>query len=405
MFESALTSKAVYNPDGTFFHYKYRDGEIIQILAKMMNFKPAYIKLPAGGFVGSFGALDNNLIDILGNAQLIEEIYTYNSIYLRPIGTEKLVFLIQKPQVEKIMTITPFYSLDATSTAISISLLVIIPIVYYFIQIEEAKFWRFHKRSFFHVLVYTFALRFQTVVPLPPPMQGVRVIYITTCFTGLILATIFQSSMIQNIQAIKYTNEIKTLDELYESNYHYYIPNELKLLVESAEVFKPILKDNTTESLTNNSKVAAIYEENYAIDLIDKLESDGSNSYMIVPDFPYEYYVSMMVPKNSPFQFRFNEIIIQMRETGIVQYQMKMAQIDSEKYLIARVKNGLVDSNQPKKLVLIDYMTSIYQYLIMNAICFMVLMIEIIIAPTHRKLIPSEPVVLTRGHMYPRKRD
>lgn len=401
MFNVPMTSLGIYNPDGSFSHYKYRDGEIIQIFSKLMDFRPNYIQprdgstfgyqLPNGKFVGNLAAIEYNLVDLLGNSRLIEEYFTMNSIFLHPIESQKLVFFIQKFDSFKDMKISLFFMLDALTISICVGLLVVFPIIYYLTYNFEAHHKpinnngkKIRKISFMRSLLFTFGLTNNIVFVHPPHLTSSRTIYTVILFYALVFTAVCQSNILNNIYSTQKVVEIKTLNQLFSSDFSFQYSNEVKSITAKALIFQNLTINNSTNPYPQSSKIAVLYPKNIAIDLIGKLEAFGKDQYTIVPESPYEFYVSMMTPKNSPFQKRFNEIINRIVESGIIKYQDMLAHIDFEKYLINRVKRGFVSESGQKVLELDDLLSVFALYLVMNTIAIVIIILEVSLHPTHR---------------------
>jgi hypothetical protein len=85
-----------------------------------------------------------------------------------------------------------------------------------------------------------------------------------------------------------------------------------------------------------------------------------------------------MVPKSSPFQDRFNEIIRRIVEAGIQYYQHNLAIIESEMNLIRESKRGFLPEKSIRVIIVDDLKDTFTHYLELNAIAFGVFLLELL---------------------------
>jgi hypothetical protein len=98
----------------------------------------------------------------------------------------------------------------------------------------------------------------------------------------------------------------------------------------------------------------------------------------VVPEAAFEFYESMIVQKNSPFQDKFNHIIDNIKEAGIVEYQKSIAEIENIKIKMHRVKTGNTPADPDKAIELIEVAAIFYLYLCMNFLAILVLGLEMV---------------------------
>lgn len=140
IFDYEMKSLAVYDDNGDLTHYTYPDGELMSAVANCMNFTPVYItildgpkygyQLPEGSFTGSLGDVEYEMVDLAANPKLIVDYNTKKSVFLTPVASTKLFFIIQRRITSKVMMITVFSELDYISRIIAMSLFILFPIVY-----------------------------------------------------------------------------------------------------------------------------------------------------------------------------------------------------------------------------------------------------------------------------------
>lgn len=106
-----------------------------------------------------------------------------------------------------------------------------------------------------------------------------------------------------------------------------------------------------------------LYVDNYLNQFYDS--ETGENSFETIPENVYEFYVSLMAPKSSPFIERFNECLLQFVETGIGHYHVSRARADNDMIWIWRILNGKTPKPPDKAIKLTDLKSlfEIYFYL------------------------------------------
>jgi hypothetical protein len=66
-----------------------------------------------------------------------------------------------------------------------------------------------------------------------------------------------------------------------------------------------------------------LYVDNYLYQYYDP--DTGENLFEHIPEIVYEFYISLMAPKSSPFIERFNEVLLRFVETGIGHHHVNRA--------------------------------------------------------------------------------
>jgi hypothetical protein len=133
--------------------------------------------------------------------------------------------------------------------------------------------------------------------------------------------------------------------------------------------------------LKRDNKFAYLWSDLYVGNFLDQFydPETGENLFENVPETAYEFYISLMAPKASPFIEKFNEVLVRYVETGIHQYHTSRALMDMKMTWIQRVLNGEIPEHvdEPIKLNEIIIVFEIYLYLC--AAAFIIFSLELVI--------------------------
>lgn len=126
-----------------------------------------------------------------------------------------------------------------------------------------------------------------------------------------------------------------------------------------------------------------LYVDNFLNQFYDS--ETGENSFETIPENVYEFYVSLMAPKSSPFIERFNEILLEFVETGIGQYHVSRARADNDMIWIWRILNGKTPKPPEKAIKLNDLKALFEIYFYLSFLSFFVFLMELLVFKIQRK--------------------
>lgn len=94
--------------------------------------------------------------------------------------------------------------------------------------------------------------------------------------------------------------------------------------------------------LQSNDKYAYLWSDFYVDNYLNQFyDADtGENMLEHIPEIVYEFYISLMAPKSSPFIEKFNDVLLQFVETGLGNYHVSRAKADADMIWIWRILNG-----------------------------------------------------------------
>ena len=360
MFDYPMTSKAEYKHQ-KITHYSYVDGDTVSVLARVANFTPVFDKtskdiylfgsqLSNGTFTGALADVEYNQADLAGNPKLIANYNTENSVFLHPITMTRLSFIIRKRETKRVLMISPLSHFDIQSKVILVALAVLLPMFYVCISRSEQGIKKSRIDSFGKSLIYSFAL-LTNISMKQPKTVSTRVIVATFLFYTIIFSTLFQSTIVKNLNAKKELGKINTIKELADEGYKIKMPRYLSTIFRQKGLDKVSWMMNQTkqpysdvgavfteisEVLLPGKKIALLWTDLYTTNFLDQYydEDTCTNLFETVPEIAFEFYISLMAPKHSPFVERFNEILSNYVRTSIGTHHMDLAYNDNAKALI-----------------------------------------------------------------------
>jgi hypothetical protein len=406
IFEYPMLSKIERDEEGNLDHFSYVEGDTLQTLAKVMNFKPKYVhtltnthgyQLDDGKFIGDLAEVEMGNVELVANARFISDAYnTSHSVFLRPINMLKLQFIIPNRETKKFIILSVYSVFDDWSTYLSISLMAILPISHLLISVMEQRIRRqnIEAVSLARSTLLTFAVVNCVSVKLPQ-LFSTRIVVAMIMFYSIITTSLYQSSILKNLNTNQEIGKIKFIEQLQNEGYQIRMPGYISALFRSRGKDKVSRMMNATKQenseVTANTydldqvfepgeKVAFLWSEQFQGNYLNRFydPKTGKNLFESVPDVPFEFYISLMAPKHSPFIERFNDILSRYIEGGLAIRNLAMAEIDNDKVMIDRLKRGYLPKIQ-KSITFNDISNVFELFLYMIGAAVILLIIEIIV--------------------------
>ncbi len=389
-----MFSKAVYNKDKTISHYEYIDGEIVQIMAKHLNFTPVYIKadenykhgyqLPNGTFTGSLAAAEYWQADLIANHRVKMEYNTSASGFLDPILLGKFYYIIPNPPTTKEILFSMLKSFDFWTKFLFLVLLIIFPIALYFIYKIENRIRGLKTNENLSGSALATVAIISSLSAREPIFTASRITFAMLLFYSIIATSLIHSLITQNLNTKIAQKDIQNLDQILDENYGLDVNPEFRIMFKNADGNRMArkLREISNSTKTDSRKPSAILlpesmMENYLHKYYDNTTKVGL--YKKVPEMVFQAYESMMVPKRSPIQGALNEIIQGVTEFGIAKYQLGLAEIENEKIMIKRIKDGDVPTEDDVVIKLEDLKSVFIIYLILNFCAIVVFGLELLV--------------------------
>jgi hypothetical protein len=306
----------------------------------------------------------------------------------------RLSFVIRKRKTHKLLIISVFSQYDPTSRIISISLLVLFPIIYSFISKIEQQIIN-PRKSYDAIksLLYSFAL--MTSISMKHSRNlSTRIVVSMILFYALIVSTLFQSTVVKNLNTNQEFGKINNIHQLISEGYTLKMPAYFAILFKNRRGLDKVtwMMNKTNQNyedvavfsndfekiLPAGKKIAFLSGDLYVSNYLNQYYDDetGSNLFESVPETAFEFYIALMIQKNSNFIESFNKIISNYVESGIGGHHIGQAYRDNDKVWIERLKNGKVPKIPGREIKFTDLSLAFEILLYLHSISFAVFVVE-----------------------------
>lgn len=401
--DDAFTEKISYN-----VVYKSIDEEVTLILQHCMNFKINFVKNPDnytigkklenGTFIGNFidktfhaiefelffqsfnylgglGMIENNELDIGSNLRVIQDVGTKNTIFLTTIKYMRMFYVMRSTEVEaKHLSIFLLNIFDFNGKIVFLGFLFIITILWYFFnnvnRIICKNFYKSDTHSIIEIILIIFKLNHIISCNNIKSRHG-RIFLITLMFVSIIITSIYQGNILQQLKDIRRPNNIKTLERIADSDYrivaitvfdifetkkygcknaNYILCRLIKKQIIDSDYLRVYMNEMNKSSDSN--KTIILVRETFADQMVAKYfdPKTGMNLFHKIPESPIYYHVSSTVPKTSPFRRKFDELIMRMKQSGFIRYTNM---IEQRKFEVEYIKRTLLGFGKEKDLIII----------------------------------------------------
>lgn len=377
-------------------------GELIESIGKSLNATVKYVEPETGR---DFGAIVNGKTS--GGIREIEEqrvdisttmrgLAFFNNatqmLYLTSITEMKMSFIVPNEYYRPEIKIFPHEFFDKLTCAlIGASFVTILLFTYILIYFNSKA----SPKIGFKTLFFTyFAIAVNSTVHNLPKNNIFRKMAATVFLVFLILNSSYQGLIITALNVNKGRN-LQTMNEILINNLTIFIPINLERLIHEYSVLPKEtvarrLYDKAIISEINTlPKVQFVAEKRDAAILVPTfyfpafknahLNPYSGTSYLHeLPECAYQYHMSAVTQRNSPYIERFNDIILRLVAAGLINHQKDVGKGELDLAYIRLVKAKLL---QEKKIRLIsmDELWFLFMcYGIMLCFAAAVLFIEVI---------------------------
>jgi len=217
-----------------------------------------------------------------------------------------------------------------------------------------------------------------------------RILILSLLFFAIIITSIFQGLTITTLTRNRNNATIKTMNDLHANNFRILIHFDAKEVVATlGEDWNAIAADpkaivdgsNTGFMVLRNESKIAFLNSKLMTDLYMKFYFDNKtfeNLFEVIPEVAFEFYVSAIIPKTSPFIKQFRDFMKRYSEHGLRKYQALRAEYDNEKQMIRRLIKGMIPEGRKVILELSDLWTIFEFYLVLNGLSLIALTAEVV---------------------------
>lgn len=249
--------------------------------------------------------------------------------------------------------------------------------------------------SLVKAIIYVFALQ-QNISMKHSGLGATRIVIAAILFYNLITSSLFQSSITKNLNTNQVKGRITSVDGLIANHFKIGMPpyiapifgdldglNKVNILMrQSGQTIEEIKQPYQFFDgfLLDDDKHAYLWSESYVDTYLNQYydSNTGENLFEHIPEVVFEFYVSLMAPKSSPFIERFNEVLVQFVETGIGNYHKSRAKADMNMNWIWRLLNGKTPRPRDKAIKWNDVAPLFNVYWFCCSVSFGVFFVEII---------------------------
>ena len=226
-----------------------------------------------------------------------------------------------------------------------------------------------------------------------------RIVIFSLLFFALIESSLFQGNIIKNMNFKNNTKAISTIEQLMDSNLVLDIPYSLSYVLRDvsgnrcydklrkiARAMKGISEVDYYEEMgvnqvLHNKSIAFLMSTLYAFSYLEQFYDNetGENSLTHVHESPFEFYKSMMAPKDSPFIDNFNNAMLRISESGLPFKMGLTADWEYHRVNYYRAKHGHFPKTGKEKLSLYQLLLTFEVFLFLHGLACLIFMVEILV--------------------------
>lgn len=373
-----------------------------------MNFSPIYIKTDKafwgnqsknGTFLGPIGAAEYEKADIISNVISLRNYNTSNIVFLTSLSQIEIYFVIKVPDMRKELVLSSLENMDDLTRLMIAICSITFPFLLCFIRKIEAKLYNDLKvvdTKLSSSFLYVYGIIWNSSQRLLK-LNSSRIFSVALFFYALITTSIFQGTVIKNLNTNILMGEIKTVDQILDNNYNILLidgigavfrnstgSRVLNKLSELSNEF--ILMKEAIEVAKKYEKRAMVMADIYVKYIINQNFHNETKKdvFLRVPEPISQFYVTWPLPKNSPFQDKINLIIQHIVESGIFRYQISFSILESDKILIRRILAGDVPHPDSKQII-VENLSSVFSaYLFLIGLCIVMFFVEVLFSFTQK---------------------
>lgn len=233
--------------------------------------------------------------------------------------------------------------------------------------------------------------------------ESSRMFYMFVMLLALIVTSLFQSTIVKNLNANVVLGEIRTLNEILDNDYNVTLPDDVGNFLKHMSGNRMIKKINEarkdqtidlanpkTMPVDKNKKFAlllpSILLNNYLNQFYDNQTKE--NIFVVVPEMVVQLYTSIMLPKHSPLQDKINDIMQIIVESGILKYQIFKADNEYQWFMTRRILEGNIPKPRDKVIGVSELKSVFYLYIAFSIFSIVVFCLELICFKIIKKLNP-----------------
>lgn len=387
--------------------YELACGEILDSFKRTMNATLEYVEPhdneefgyihPNGTYMGALGEIEYNRVDIAVDLRIMAEFKdAVNLYFLKPAYSVKFCFVVPNNFYPLTFEVFPHKFVDTITLAwVVISMFVLILVTYIINRITNVP------TGFVKIALSYFSLYNNVSITATPTKTYSRLLCGTMLIFTIIMSNSYQGSIIKQLNRMGNAANINTIHQLLTSGLVIRVPSGPDKYIRDFQSFpmgslqrklfdKKIITDTSSAiqiKYAAYNREAAILCPNHYIEFYKTIYlSNGTGESLInyVPQCVYAYYMSVMVPKSSPFIRQFNNIIQLIVEAGLIEFQYSNGMAESKLAYTRQVKEGVFFQRTDRLLSMKELFTLFKYYTIWLGVTIIVLILEILVSKCRR---------------------
>lgn len=338
IFEYNGTALVQERVNGTPIRYMGMDGDIIHTLVQKMNFTPIYFAPRSGirfgtiqengTYTGSLAEVESGDADILANLRPILDYGQKNAEFLTHVDDEQFAFLTPKIQPANAVTFFDIFNIDVYALLCLSFLLV--EATWLWLQNIKRRLAKINHKDAGAVFMLIFGGSMLVSQP-KIKLNFQRCLYIFWTFFSLINGFIYCATMVEHLTSGTISMDIDSVENLAQTDLTVLVFKSLQVLLkdialaEGTPDYYKILYSRQV-AITNIEegirRVAIERDSTLLCPLLaaqtQKITSVHGSKIHILPHGIPSRYSAHLVPILSPYAQSFNEILMKIRESGLM---------------------------------------------------------------------------------------
>lgn len=294
--------------------------------------------------------MEHHQIDVDPNPRLIHSLTNENIEFLHPLMQTKILCAVPKNR-EQIRDRFRFN--DSLTFQFQVLFLFYSIILSFFGGLYERLYGTSRETDRTYLLLASAGIVFNASLV---DFKKLRVIAATIMLAQIGFNAFFQATFFETV-SIPYNHDINTLDHLLKTNLRFVtsqpIYDSLRDITSDSRI-QHIKKRLDVNALSQDQLIEVFSEKTHGLLMIEckahflaqTIHNDQGNDLVhVVPEPVHEFYQAIVVRKDLPFKRRFDVLIGQMVETGIVQHEFSRVTTYIKQLRLARIKQGQVAPN------------------------------------------------------------
>lgn len=379
-------------------------GEIASSIEKYMNATMVYVE-PADG--RDFGAIGNGRMS--GGIKEVEEqrvdisvtirgvAFFYNTTQLMMLPTitiMKCSFVVPNEFYPPEIKILPYEFFDKfTVMLIGISFAILLFLTYILMYLSTDSASKLGLKQLFFTY---FAIAVNSTVSDMPNNHVFRTMVASVFFVFLIINSTYQGLIITALNLSKGQN-LQTIAELLDHNLTIFIPINLERLIHEYHVF-PLTsvprrlydKAIITQKVDSRPQADIVASKRNAAVLVphfyfhaymtSHLDQNTGKSFLYeLPEVPYQYHMSAVTQRNSPYIEPFGNVLLRLADSGLINHQINVGKSELNMAYLELAKKKLLQETKIRLISMNELLVLFMGYGIMLGFSIFVFFIELMV--------------------------